>query len=291
MLRGNGIKKINRLGYNKKKYIYSAKNYKNPFFQSKKSPSAGRGRMSNKTKLAIFASVIAMAIIIWLLFFSALFKIQTIEISGIGGNLSGEVELIAKNVAEHRLIGKNNLLLYNKSELAKQLNEKYYLDNLAIKRKFFHILKINLSEKKQSAVWREDDEYYYIDGDGNIISQTDPLNINGKIFPLIENMTDVKIDGRKANIDKETVDYILNLFNEFKENKRNFEIERFIVGQDSNTVKMAVLSGPKIYFNIKSPMPEQTAKLDLIIKNKLSDNIKSAKEYIDLRYANNVYIK
>ncbi len=291
MLRGNEIKKINRLGYNKKKYIYSAKNYKNPFFQSKKNPSADRGRMNNKTKLAVFASVIAMAIIIWLLFFSALFKIQTIEVSGVGGNLSGEAELIAKNVAENRLIGKNNLLLYNKSELAKQLNEKYYLDNIAIKRKFFHVLKISLSEKKQSAVWREDDKYYYIDSDGNIISQTDPLNINGKIFPLIENMTDVKIDGRKANIGKEAVDYILNLFNELKANKRNFEIERFIVDQDSNTVKMAVLSGPKIYFNIKSPMPEQIAKLDLIIKNKLSDNIKSAEEYIDLRYANNVYIK
>lgn len=287
----NNFKKINRLGSGRKKYIYSSKAYKNPFFQNKRTSSLKTGGLKNKSRLAIFAVIISIIVLIWLIFFSTLFKIQNINVSGAGDNMAKEIEAMARDVAANRLIGKNNLLLYNKSKLAGQLNEKYYLDNLSIKRKLFHTLAISLREKQQVAVWREDEQYYYIDDNGNIINQTDPLNINGSSYPLIENLTAIKIDGRQANINKETVDYILNLFNEFKDKKHNFEIERFIIDKDVNTVKMAIIGGPKIYFNIKAPVAEQTAKLDLIIKDKLKNDFKSIREYIDLRYANNVYMK
>ncbi|MDP2736805.1 MAG: cell division protein FtsQ/DivIB [bacterium] len=290
LIRRNNFK-INRLGSSRKKYIYSAKAYRNPFFQNKRTANLQPGVLKNKSKLAIFAAIVVISILIWLLFFSTLFKIQNIEVSGVKDSLVVEIELIAKDLAENRLIGKNNLLLYNKNYLSEILNEKYYLDNLTIKRKFFHTLTINLREKQQVAVWRENEQYYYIDGDGNIINQTDPLNLNSSNYPLVENLTGINIDERKANINKEAIDYILNLFDEFKEKKHNFEIERFIIDKDVNTIKMAILSGPKIYFNIKASVEEQTAKLDLIIKDKLKNDFKTIKEYIDLRYANNVYMK
>lgn len=290
--KANRLKKINRPGAsNGGKYVYSAKTYKNPFFQNKKTTGLKPGRLKNKTKLAIFAAVITFLILIWLLFFSTLFKIKNIEISGASEARAGEIKSIARELAENRLIGKNNLLLYNKSDLSKILNEKYYLDNLTIKKKLWHVLAINLREKQPVAVWREDNEYYYLDGDGFIINQTDPLNINGSNYPLIENLTGTKLDGRQANINKEALVYVLSLFNEFKANKHNFAVERFIIDQNGNTVKMAILAGPKIYFNVKASLAEQTAKLDLIIKNKFKNDVKAVKEYIDLRYANNVYLK
>ncbi|MFA6454453.1 MAG: cell division protein FtsQ/DivIB [Patescibacteria group bacterium] len=291
LFRRNSLKKINRFGSNRRKYVYSAKAYKNPFFQNKRTADIKPGWLKNKSKLAIFAAAIIILILVWLLFFSTLFKIQKIEVNGVRESLTGEIESIAWDLARDRLAGKNNLLLYNKSDLIKILNEKYYLDDLTVKRKLFHTLTINLREKQQAAVWREDEQYYYLDGDGNVINQTDPLNINDGSYPLIENLTAVKIDGRQANINKEAIGYILNLFNEFKEKKHNFAIERFIVDKDINTVKMAILSGPKVYFNIKAPVAEQASKLDLIIREKLKNDFKAAREYIDLRYANNVYLK
>lgn len=275
----------------KKKYVYSAKTYKNPFFQNRKTAGLKSRGLSNKTKLIIFAAVIATLIIFWLLFFSTLFKIRNIEVNGASEAMAGEIKSIAWELAENRLVGKNNLLLYNKSELKKILNEKYYLGNLTIKKKLFHTLVIGLRERQPVAVWREAQEYYYLDDGGKVINQADPLNINNSSYPLIENLTAVKIDERRANINKEALNYILSLFNEFKDNKHNFAIERFIVNQDTNTVKMAILAGPKIYFNVKAPLAEQTAKLDLIIKDKLKNDFKTVKEYIDLRYANNVYLK
>ena len=202
MLTNRNNFKINRLGSSRKKYVYSARAYKNPFFQNKRTSSLKTGGLKNKSRLVLFAVVITIIVLIWLIFFSTLFKIQNINVSGVGDNMTKEIESMARDVTANRLIGKNNLLLYNKSELERQLNEKYYLDNLTVKRKLFHALAINLREKQQTAVWREAEQYYYIDGDGYIINQTDPLNINGTSYPLIENLTAIKIDGRKANINK-----------------------------------------------------------------------------------------
>lgn len=290
-LKERSFKKINQWGTNRKRYVYSARIYKNPFFQNKRTAGLKPRGLKNKTKLLILAVMTATLILLWLLFFSTLFKISELEVNGADEATASEIKSIARDLAANRLIGKNNLLLYNKKDLSEILNEKYYLDNLTVKRKLFHTLVIGLHEKEPVAVWREAEEYYYLDSAGKIINQTDPLNINGSTYPLIENLTAVKIDERRANISKEALSYILSLFNEFKANKRNFAIERFIVDKDANTVKMAILDGPKIYFNIKTPLIEQLAKFDLVVKEKLKNDFKAVKEYIDLRYVNNVYLK
>lgn len=287
----NNFNKITRLGRNRKKFIYTKKTYANPFFRHKNTRTVEPGLFPTKTKLSIFAAITIVAILIWLLFFSTLFKINNIGVSGVNENMTKEVETIARQLAENRIIGKNNLLLYNKNELIKTLNEKYYLSDLTVKRKLLHTLTIELHEKQQAAVWVEDGQYYYIDGEGKTINQVDPLNINGAYYPIIENQTDIKISDRQTNVNKETIDYITKLFAEFKDKKHNFDIEKFIVDKDANTAKIAVLSGPKIYFNIKTPVEEQAAKLDLVIKEKFQNGFQAVKEYIDLRYANNVYIK
>lgn len=288
----NNVNKNKRFGgTGKRRFVYSKKTYANPFFRHKKvSLSRQNGFLSNKIKLTIFSAVIAVLILIWLLFFSTLFKINKIEISGVGESFTKEVDVLARQVGENRLLCKNNLLLYDKSELSRILNDKYYLQNLNIKKILFHTLKITLEEKQQAVVWREDDKYFYLDGDGNTINQVDPLNINGAQLPLIENLTGIKIEGRQANINKATIDYILALFNEFKDKKHGFDIERFILDKDVNMIKMAVLAGPKIYFNLGETVANQAARLDLIIKEKLKDSF-ATKEYIDLRYGNNIYIK
>jgi len=287
----NNPNKNKRFGAGRRKFVYSKKTYSNPFFRRKNaSLSRSSGFLSNKIKLSIFAAMVIILIFIWLLFFSTLFKINKIEISGVGDSAAKEAEILVRQIADDRFLGKNNLLLYDKDKLSQALNNEFYLQNLTIEKKFFHTLKVNLEEKKQTAAWREDDKYFYLDSEGNTISQVDPLNINSSRLPLIENLTGIKIEERKANINQATIDYILALFNEFKDKKHGFAIERFILDKDINTVKMAVLDGPKIYFNLGETVTRQASRLDLIIKEGLKDTFKN-KEYINLRYGNNIYIK
>jgi cell division septal protein FtsQ len=283
--------KYKRPSWKKRKFVYSKKTYANPFFRHKRSAMSRTGiSLSNKIKLSIFAAVVALLILIWLLIFSNLFKINKIEVSGVGENDAKTIQTLAQGLAENRLLGKNNLLLYNKTDLSRLLNEKYYLQNLSIQKKLFHTLKITLQERQQAAAWHEDDKYYFIDGNGNIINQVDPLNINRLSYPVIDNLTDLKIQDNRANVDPGTIGYVLNLYNEFKDKRHGFEVEKFILDKDISTVKLAMLDGPKIYFNTKESIAKQANELDLIIKVKLKDNFRT-KEYIDLRYGNNIYTK
>jgi hypothetical protein len=274
-----------------KRLVYSKKTYANPFFRRKKTPFIKPGGfLSNKIKLAVFAGLITTSILIWLLFFSTLFKINIIEISGVDQALAKDIDLAAWQVAENGLLGKNNLLLYNKNELIKIIKDKYYLQNLTVEKKLFHTLKVVIEEKHQAVVWLEDDKYFYLDNDGQVINQVDPLNLDGTLWPLIENLTGIKIEERQANINRVTIDYLLELFNEFKDKKHGFSAERFILDRDQNTIKMVILDGPKIYFNTAESAAIQAARLDLIIKEKLKDDFKT-REYINLRFGNNIYIK
>jgi len=284
----NNFNKIRRLG--KKHYVYSAKTYHNPFFRRQTTRLINPGGWPGKKKLIITSLITSGLIIVWLVFFSNLFKIYDIKVSGVDDNLAKEVAALARGIAGNGLLNKNNLLLFDKDELVKSLNEKYYLDSLTVKRKLFHTLAINLHEKRQVAVWLEAGKYYYLDDVGKIINQVDPLNINRQSLPLIENLTSLNLKERQTNISQAALDYVIELFQEFKEQKHGLEIEKFIIDNNVNTVKMAVLGGPKIFFNITAAISQQAAELDLVIKEKLKDNFKT-REYIDLRFGNNIYIK
>ncbi|MDO8592526.1 MAG: FtsQ-type POTRA domain-containing protein [bacterium] len=287
----NHYNKIKRLGAGGGKFFYSKKTYKNPFFQRRKISGQGRGRrLSPKLRLALIAGTAAVIVIAWLLFFSSLFKINGIEVSGAPDGPANEVKSIAGAIAADKFFGRNNLLLFGKGRLSAALNEKYYLQNLTIKKSWPHTLKIYLRERQPAAIWLEDGKYFQIDGQGDIISQVDPLNINRQSLPLIENLAGSKIVGRKTNAEQPSIDCAIGLFNEFKGLKHGFEAEKFIIDHEIRTVKMAILDGPRIYFRAGNDTAEQAARLDLIIKEKLKNDFR-AKTYIDLRFGGNVYIK
>lgn len=289
--RRNNFNKIKQ-GSGRRKFFYSKKSYKNPFFRRQSaSRRSSRDRvLSKKNRLIVVAGAASFIVLAWLLFFSNLFKINKIEVSGVSDDRAGEVESIAGALAADKFFGRNNLLLFSTGRFKTALNEKYYLQSLNIKKSLPHTLKISLREMQPAAIWLQDGKYFQIDGQGDIINQVDPLNISRQSLPLIENLTGSKIDGRKISLDQAAVEYITGLFNEFKDQKHGFEVEKFIVDQDTATVKMAVMDGPKIYFNVKDNAAAQASRLDLIIKEKLKDSFKS-KKYIDLRYSGNIYIK
>lgn len=286
----NNPRKLKSLKYGGR-FLYPKKTYINPFFRKNRRQLIKPDTfITTRFKLLMISLIVLFFIIIWLVFFSTLFKITNFKISGVGEASAKEIEIIAREMAANRIVGKYNLLLYNKKELGRLLNDKYFTDNLVIKRKFPRTLEINIQEKTRTAIWREDDKYFYLDKEGNVINQIDSLNINRLAYPLIENLSDIKINERQTCADSRKVAYVLELFNEYKDNKHGFDIDRFIVDNEIETIKMSIIGGPKIYFTTKETVAVQSASLDIIISEKLKDSFKT-KEYINLKYGNNIYVK
>ena len=276
----------------RKKIDYSAKKYSNPFFRHKRAIGYNlTSRFYARFKL-IF--LLTLAIILggsWFFFFSSYSKIKAIEASG-GKRISAQaLEDLAWEQTEKRrfLAGsQKNINLFNKNELVEHLKEKYSLENITVNRDWPDKIIINIQERDYSLIWLESEKYYYIDNEGNVISEVDPTQINQKDYPLIENKGKSRIFGKKVEVKNDDLSYVIKLFNEFKTNYKNFAIDRFTLDDDASTVKLSLINGPQLYFNTTADMTEQINKLIIFIDRKLKDSFKN-KNHIDLRFGDRVY--
>ena len=286
----------------KKKFDYHKKNYSNPFFRHKKRLKIKSPSLTWRVKLIIAEIIILTAGIIWFCCFSTYFAINVINVIGAEKISSQEIEaLIWKQIEHSRFLfgSQKNLFLFNTDELIKTLNEQYCLDNIAVQKKLPNILIIEFREKIYSVIWHQSDKYYYIDETGNIISETNPLEIKQKNYPLVDYQGGGEIIGQKINDQGDKINFIIQLFNNFKFTpiQRNFEtdqaenefkIERFIIDNEPNTVKMIINQGPEVYFSTRENLEKQVTKLSVLINEKLKDDF-FEKKYIDLRYGDRVY--
>lgn len=283
-----------------KKFDYSGKKYSNPFFRRKRKKGvlpASSGKLLKskwtwRSRLIALTFIIISVGLIWFFYFSSIFNIVSMEVSGNNKITADDIKNLAwKQTEENRffILKQSNLNLFNKDKLAAELNAEYYLEYLSISKKFPGTIIINLKEKEYSAVWYESDKYYYIDNNGNIFSEADPLQIKQQNYPLIENKGNAKIKDNIVKADEGNIGYIIGLFKGLN-NYNNFKIDRFILDSDVNTVKVKILNGPEIYFNTRENINKQIAKLLVITGNKLKDNFED-KEYIDLRYGDRVYYR
>lgn len=271
---------------------YRRKKYSNPFFQ-KKRKKIKLSYFSRRLKLIIMEIAVLICGLVWFCCFSPYFNIEMISAAGAEKISVREIEDLAWRQTERRrlLLGsQKNLFFFDLGELVETLNERYCFNALKVEKQWPDKLAIILKEKTYSAIWRESstDKYYYIDLEGNIIDETNALEIKNKNYPLIDNRRENTIAGGKIEKHNDNIDYIVRLFDKFKKENPGFAIERFIIDDEINTIKMNINQGTEIYFNTEEDMDKQISKLTVIIAEKLKDDLNN-KKYIDLRYGDRVY--
>ena len=285
--------KITRRKYRKKgKMPYGTKQYANPFFSKKKKIKISHQEFSLRVKLFFLGFILIIVLTAWLLFYSNLFNITEIKVLGGERVNPSNIEKIAWQQIRDNifiLFPQKNIFFFSRGKLRKNLEMKYSFNSLIITKKLSHTLTIQFAEKRYALIWHEDDQHYYTDENGYIISEANILEIRQKDYPIIDNLTKEKIFNNRISIDKIYTDYVLMLFQQMKEYE-NFVVERYILDSDINTIKMVLVNGPVVYFNIQEDMEKQINKLVVIKEKKIKDDFIS-KTYIDLRYGDRVYYR
>ncbi len=275
---------------NSKVLYFKRKALANPFFKKKRAPIIKLPVLSFRVKLIILEIIVLVIGLIWFLFFSSVFIINNVIINGAQKISKTEVTTLLWQQTNRGLGLEKNIFLFNEGNFIKQLNEKYCLDDLSITESLPETIVITFKEKTNSAIWLENEKYYYIDNSANLIEQVDPLSIKGKNYPLIDNQGEALVVDKKVNISLEKIKFILTLFEKFKEKPYNFTIDRFVLENDDKTIKAAVLNGPAILFNTGEDQDKQFMKLDTIINDKLKTDFLK-RNVIDLRYGDRVYYR
>ncbi len=312
------------------KYLKKQNQYTNPFFKKKKKRAASK--INWRVQLVIFEIILLTVGLVAFFYFSTVFKIVAADASGMKRIPKNEiVDIVFEQAEEKRFLfgSQKNIFFFNLEELENLFNNRYLLEALTIKKEMPGKIIVSIKEKDYSAIWHEEDKYYYISETGKIINKVDAEFMGD--YPLINNIGENRANNQGAEDHAERIDYILKLFEKFKNRKlriidddRWFEVENFILDDMEYTVQMVIkictnivlekpqivtmpqsteketainfenkeecIDGPMIYFNLQEDIDKQVAKLLVIINEKLKNDL-DEKKYIDLRYGDKVYYK
>jgi cell division septal protein FtsQ len=286
--------------FNKPKFRFSqktklsSKQYTNPFFnKKKKGVLASRSLISLRTKATIFFIAIILLAGTWFFLYSQYFIIKNVVINDQGRIPADAIRTVVdEQMSSNKLIflPQKNIFLFSIASLRAKLQSNYAFDNLVITKKLPSTLTVTLTEKQLAFIWQEDNNYYYLDNNGDIITGTNVLDIKNKDYPLISNLSDKKIVNNKVQIDAVTLQFTLNLFSKLKNYTNEFKVTNFIVDNDLYTVKAQIENGPKIYFSTQEDLDNQIERVVLLKKEQLKSNF-FKKEYINVKIQDRVYYR
>ncbi len=273
---------------------YSSKKYNNPFFQEQKLKKKRTAiHLSYRLKIIIYIFGVLLFLSILYALYGPYFKISHINIDG-KGQIDEEIinDLSWRQVNSNYIIfyPKNNIFLFNSSKLNDNLNKKYAFSELRIERKLPDTINIFYREKAYAAIYSENENFYYIDISGAVISDANLMEVSERDYPIITNNEKSKINNKQAPIDSNTIKVIIDIFKKFKNLSTDFKIERFLIGDELNAVKIKLHDGPVLIFNSKDDITKQIDKLKIIKSEKLEGTF-NTKQYIDLRFGSSIYYR
>ncbi len=274
--------------FKKIKKDYECKKLENPFFRKNK-----KGRPKRYTKILVFLGIIVFIFLLWLILASPLFCLKSVKVSGLSRISNLEIEQIVFKQSKNRawlIFNESNIFLLDDKEIEAVINSKYNFASLEVSKKLFNSVNVKIGERPYSFIFQQGSEFFYASSDAfiireSLVSEEDKL----KYFILENKSADNFItENNKINIKEDYLSFIINLNNKLAIYP-DLGVERFVIDQEYNTIKVKLKNGPLVYFNSKNDPQEQVERLVLVKKEKIRDNF-SKTNYIDLRYGNKVFI-
>lgn len=268
---------------------YQTKNLKNPFFHShknnKQTKSFGLG-------VYIIGILVIISFFIYGLFFSPVFAINNIKINGLGRlpeSAISERLWTQTNQKSVWPLKQKNLLLFNTKDAEADLMANFNFSKIKINKKLFNSLSVDIEERPYAFIWQEQGVNYYSDSKGFIIRDSVVNPDDLKKFPVIVNETpDSLIENDYLKIDQSYLTFIFGI-KTITEKNPELLVDRYLISQELNTVKVVFQNSLLAYFSIKDDVIKQIDKLLIVKKEKIKDNL-SKINYVDLRYGDKVYI-
>lgn len=264
---------------------YKRKKFVNPYFNDdyKKDKTAGFN-----TKL--YLKIIAVIFLLYVVLYSDLFRLKTIEITGTDLINPEELrQLVEEQTNSWRwfLLPQDNLWLISKGEIILAIEQKYKLEKIEIRRSWKK-LKINVKESINSLVIRQNDKLFFTDKEGVITREILPAEASSYLtkFPILNTAQEVKIG--ESIVSAKMVDFILKLNEKIK--PVGLAVEYYESESGALTeISLVTGAGWRAHFDINNDLATSLDNLQLILNDKIKDQ--GQLEYIDLRFGNKIFYK
>lgn len=279
---------VARPSYKRIRKDYQRKNLQNPFFHKKvKAKNPKRWRWFS---LAIILAIVAA---IWFFFAAPFWRIEEVRVSGLTRMDGSELQQIIWNETNNRrglFFSESNLFLFKRKTIIKNILATYNFSGAEIKKIWPRTLELKVIERPYAFIFQEGSARYYASSDAYIIKEPAVSDEEAKKYFILENKNAATLitDRDKINIKNDYLNFIFDLNNRLSAYPE-LPVERFIIDQEFNTVKVKFVSGPTVFFSINEGAGVQINRLLLVKKEKIKDNF-SKTNYIDLRYGDKIFI-
>jgi len=165
----------------------------------------------------------------------------------------------------------------------------FNFSKISINKKLFNSLSVDIEERPYAFIWQEQGANYYSDSKGYIIKDSVVNPDDLKKFPVIENQTtNPLIENDTLKIDQSYLTFVFAIKTATEKNP-DLAINKFLITNDINTVKVLFQNGLLASFSTKNDAAEQISNLIVVKNQKIKDNL-SKIDYIDLRFGDKIYI-
>ncbi|MBU1131944.1 FtsQ-type POTRA domain-containing protein [Patescibacteria group bacterium] len=266
------------------------KDFKNLDFRNPRLQKEQEIRHSRILKVLLAFVFILIGGIIYFIFMSQYFQIKNIEINGLQKIKKENIDKIIDSYRSQRkmiIFSRNNYWLFKPNDLKNKIIEKYWFEELAIKKKFPDKIMIELKEKESAINWLSNDLCYHLDLTGVAIEYCEDNNA----FLTIRDMKNKELKiGEPASVSGEELDNLIKL---------NFQVQMIAIDKftplayekTDNSLELKTDDGFSIYFNSNLNFDEQALRLDALLNQPEMKEELSKLKYIDLRFGERIYYK
>ena len=279
---------FNRTPYKKIKKDYQRKNLKNPFFHQK-TPE----KYYSIWRYFIIGMILLFIFLFWFFLAAPFWNLKKVQISGLTRTTNIDLEKTVWDQTASTswlFFRQSNIFMFDEEGAANTILSSYNFAGVEVEKKWPNTINIKVSERPYSFIFQEGTQLNYASADAYLIKEPPVNEDDKKKYFILENKNSLSLisDRDKINITTTYLDFIKNLYN-LLIIYPELPVERFIIDQEFNTIKVKFSNGPLVYFNVKDAAAKQVELLLLVKKEKIKDNF-SKTNYIDLRYGDRIFI-
>lgn len=231
--------------------------------------------------LVIFAVLVLMGALGYLIFFSGSLDIKNVAIEGY--SKPEDLQKIAQDFRDKEFLG-NNILFIRSGALEERLQEDSRIVAAKVVRDWPNNIKIIITESKGALLWETKGEQFLIDERGYVIDK----NINYS-FPLVFDNSNIEVSPGERVASPTFIKYIKDL-------SQNFElvtgqaIEKIIIFDIFSEVHVKSKSTWTVYLDTTKDPQAQLENLNKVLQTAAGSGHKNL-QYIDMRLQDRIFYK
>lgn len=213
------------------------------------------------------------SILFYFLFFSEVFQIKEIIVSGAGKIPAEEIK---------SFFPAKNIFLVNSAKLKDDILDKFpQIAKIEIKRRFPGTLSVLAQERIEKAVWCQQEKCFFVDEEGIIFGSASGTERD--LSRITKSVSAEAALGQKI-IDRDLLSGILKIEKELRAQPEVF-IKEFLIASDGK-LEAVIKENWKIYFDPQKDLDWQLTKLKAVLESEIPESSRKNLEYIDLRFGN-----